>query len=117
MEWRAILAVLLSIFVLVLWQYVFVPQSEPPQQPETPTPEDKPTSVTRAPTSGTPGPSQPSTPGAGDVTVTPAPPPQSLNERLQWGYFKPSATQLMVTEQQPRGSVRFEYQDPTGWRA
>jgi YidC/Oxa1 family membrane protein insertase len=117
MEWRAILAVLLSIFVLVLWQYVFVPQSEPPQQPETPTPEDKPTSVTRAPTSGTPGPSQPSTPGAGDVTVTPAPPPQSLNERLQWGHFKPSATQLMVMEQQPRGSVRFEYQDPTGWRA
>ena len=31
MEWRAIVAVALSIFVLILWQYVFVPVSDPPQ--------------------------------------------------------------------------------------
>jgi YidC/Oxa1 family membrane protein insertase len=43
--------------------------------------------------------------------------PQSLNERLQVANFSPSAWQLMVTEQQPQGVVRFEYQDPSGWRA
>ncbi len=117
MEWRAILAVVLSIFVLVLWQYVFVPLPEPPQQPATPEPQEQPTSDTRAQTPRAPEPSQLTTPGTGEVAVALAPSPQSLNERLQSANFSPSVMQLLVTEQQPRGSVRFEYQDPTGWRA
>lgn len=119
MEWRAILAVVLSIFVLVLWQYVFVPGPEPPRQPATTEPQEKPSadSEPRVQTPSTTRPSHPSAPGAGDVTVAQAAAPQSLNERLQVANFSPSAWQLMVTEQQPRGSVRFAYQDPTGWRA
>jgi YidC/Oxa1 family membrane protein insertase len=116
MEWRAILAVVLSIFVLVLWQYVFVPLPEPPQQPQTPEPQE-PAAVPRVPTSGMTRPSAPATPGAGDVAVAQAVPVQSLNERLQTANYKPSVTQLTVTDHQPRGSVRFEYQDPSGWRA
>jgi YidC/Oxa1 family membrane protein insertase len=119
MEWRAILAVVLSIFVLVIWQYVFVPVREPPQPPATIEPQEKPAadSETRVQTPSTTRPSQPSAPGAGDVTVAQAPAAQSLNERLHVANFSPSAWQLMVTAQQPRGVVRFEYQDPTGWRA
>jgi len=117
MEWRTILAVVLSIFVLVLWQYVFVPLSEPPQQPTTPEPQEKPASETRVQTPRSPGPSQPSAPGEGEVAVAHATSSQSLNERLHSANFSPSVAQVMVTEQQPRGSVRFEYQDPTGWRA
>jgi YidC/Oxa1 family membrane protein insertase len=30
--------------------------------------------------------------------------------------FTSSVAQLTVTAEQPRGTVRFEYQDPTGWR-
>ncbi len=119
MEWRAILAVVLSIFVLILWQYVFVPVREPPHQPATTEPEEQP-STSSEPRTETPSairPSQPSTLGAGDVAVTHATAPQSLNERLHVANFNPSAWQLMVTAQQPRGVVRFEYQDPTGWRA
>lgn len=118
MEWRAILAVVLSIFVLVLWQYVFVPVSEPPQQPATPEHQDKPSVGSEtAPTPGVTRPSLPSTPGAGETTVAPVTAPQSLNERLQVANFSPSAWQLAVTEQQPQGAVRFEYQDVSGWRA
>jgi YidC/Oxa1 family membrane protein insertase len=117
MEWRTILAVVLSIFVLVLWQYVFVPLSEPPQQPATPEPQEKPASETRVQTPRSPGSSQPSAPGQGEVAVAQVTSPQSLNERLQMANFSPSVAQVLVTEQQPRGSVRFEYQDPTGVRA
>jgi YidC/Oxa1 family membrane protein insertase len=117
MEWRTILAVVLSIFVLVLWQYVFVPQPEPPQQPATPEPQQKPASETRVQTPRSPEPSQPSAQGEGEVAVAHVASPQSLNERLQSANFSPSAAQVLVTEQQPRGSVRFEYQDPTGLRA
>ena len=59
MEWRAILAVVLSIFVLVLWQYVFVPVSEPPQPPVTPESGEKPASETRVQTPGMGEPSPP----------------------------------------------------------
>jgi YidC/Oxa1 family membrane protein insertase len=117
MEWRTILAVVLSIFVLVLWQYVFVPLSEPPQQPATPEPQEKPASETRVQTPRPPGPSLPSAPGGGEGIVAHAASPQSLNERLHSANFSPSVAQIMVTEQQPRGSVRFEYLDPAGWRA
>lgn len=117
MEWRAILAVALSIFVLILWQYVFVPISEPPQQPTTPKVEDKPAterqSGLQAPTPPPPG--QTSMPDAGVGSVATA--PQSLNERLHMANFNASVWQVLVTPEQPRGSVRFEYQDPTGWRA
>jgi YidC/Oxa1 family membrane protein insertase len=116
MEWRAILAVVLSIFVLVLWQYVFVPLPEQPQQPTTPEPQEKPASEPRVQTPSAARPSQPSTPGAGDVAVAQATSPQSLNERLQSANFSPSVAELTVTAERPRGTVRFEYQDPTGWR-
>ena len=43
-------------------------------------------------------------------------PPLSLNERIQVATFTSSVAQLTVTAEQPRGTVRFEYQDPTGWR-
>jgi YidC/Oxa1 family membrane protein insertase len=118
MEWRAILAVVLSIFVLVLWQYVFVPVPEPPQQPATPERQEKPSAGSEtAPTPSVTRPNQPLTPGAGETVVAQATAPQSLNERLQVANFSPSAWQLTVTEQQPQGVVRFEYQDPSGWRA
>jgi YidC/Oxa1 family membrane protein insertase len=42
--------------------------------------------------------------------------PQSLNERLQAAVFTPSLLQLNLTAEQPRGTVRFEYQDTAGWR-
>ena len=118
MEWRAILAVVLSIFVLVLWQYVFVPVPEAPQQPATPERQEKPSAGSEtAPTPSVTRPSQSSTPGAGETAVTQAAAPQSLNERLQVANFRPSAWQLTVTEQQPQGVVSFEYQDPSGWHA
>jgi len=44
------------------------------------------------------------------------PSPQSLNERLHTAHFSSSTAQLSVTAQQPRGTVQFAYQDPTGWR-
>jgi YidC/Oxa1 family membrane protein insertase len=116
MEWRAILAVVLSIVVLILWQYVFVPVPEPPQPPTTPEPQEKPTAEPRVQAPSTTRPSPPSPPGAGDVTVAQGTPPQSLTERLQVANFSPSVAQLTVTPEQPRGTVRFDYQDPTGWR-
>jgi YidC/Oxa1 family membrane protein insertase len=39
-----------------------------------------------------------------------------LNDRLQAANFTASVAQLTVTAEQPRGVVRFEYQDPAGWR-
>jgi YidC/Oxa1 family membrane protein insertase len=116
MEWRAILAVALSIFVLILWQYVFVPLPEPPHPPATPESPEKPAPETKVPPPTTARPEAPSTPSAGDRPVEQVAPPQSLNERLQEANYTPSAAQLTVTAQQPRGAVRFEYQDPTGWR-
>jgi YidC/Oxa1 family membrane protein insertase len=116
MEWRAILAVALSIFVLILWQYVFVPVPDQPHTPVTPEFQEKPAPETKAPPPATVRPGAPSTPGTGDSTVGQATPPQSLNERLQVANFTPSVAQLTVAEQQRRGTVRFEYQDPTGWR-
>ena len=116
MEWRAILAVVLSIFVLILWQYVFVPLPEPPQPPAIPEPQDEPASETKVPPPTAAKPGTPSIPGIGDATRGQATPPESLNERLQVANFTPSVVQLEVTAYQPRGTVRFEYQDPTGWR-
>jgi YidC/Oxa1 family membrane protein insertase len=115
MEWRAILAVVLSIFVLVLWQYVFVPQSEPPHPPVSPEHQEKVASEPRVPAPAATRPGLPASKGMGDVTGAQATPPQSLSERLQTANFSPSVAQLTVTAQQPRGSVRFEYQDPSGW--
>jgi YidC/Oxa1 family membrane protein insertase len=116
MEWRAIVAVVLSIAVLIIWQYVFVPTPEMPQQPVTSEtkeipPPQRPPQAPAGPDAG-----QRASPGAPDVTAGQRP-PQTLNERLQTANFSPSALQVMVTEQHPRGVVRFEYQDPTGWRA
>jgi YidC/Oxa1 family membrane protein insertase len=116
MEWRAILAVVLSIFVLVLWQYVFVPLPEPPQPPVTPESEEKPASEPRVQTPGAARPSPPSAPEAREGVGAQAPSPESLNERLHTANFSPSVAQLIVTAQQPRGTVQFAYQDPTGWR-
>jgi YidC/Oxa1 family membrane protein insertase len=116
MEWRAILAVVLSIFVLVLWQYVFVPVSEPPQPPVTPESEEKPASETNVQTPGAAKPNLPSTPEARESTSPRMPSPQSLNERLHTAHFSPSVPQLVLTAQQPRGTVQFAYQDPSGWR-
>ena len=116
MEWRAILAVVLSIFVLILWQYVFVPLPEPPQPPAIPEPQDEPASETKVPPPTAAKPGTPSIPGIGDATRGQATLPESLNERLQVANFTPSVVQLEVTAYQPRGTVRFEYQDPTGWR-
>jgi YidC/Oxa1 family membrane protein insertase len=117
MEWRAILAVVLSIFVLILWQYVFVPLPEPPPPPTTPESQERPAPESRVQTPSVTRPTPPSAPGAGDLTVAQATPPGSLNERLHVANFSPSVAQLTVTAEQPRGAVRFEYQDPTGWRA
>jgi len=116
MEWRAILAVVLSIFVLVLWQYVFVPLSEPPQPTVTPEPKDKPASETRAQAPGAAKPSLPSIPEAREGAGPQVRLPQSLNERLHMAHFSPSVAELIVTAQQPRGTMQFAYQDPTGWR-
>src|SRR5262245_66209964 len=116
MEWRTILAVILSIFVLVVWQYVFAPQSEPPQQPVTPESPQKPVAEPQLPAPATTTARPPSSPGADDVRVTPATPPQSLNERLQVANFSSSAGQLNVTAERTRGKLQFTYQDPTGWR-
>jgi YidC/Oxa1 family membrane protein insertase len=116
MEWRAIIAVVLSIFVLVLWQYVFVPVSEPPQPPITPEIGEKPAPETRVQTPGTGNPSLPSVPEAREGVGLRDPAPQSLNERLHTAHFSPSITQLVLTAQQPRGAVQFAYQDPSGWR-
>jgi YidC/Oxa1 family membrane protein insertase len=116
MEWRAIVAVVLSIFVLVLWQYVFVPVSEPPQPPVPPESQEKPVSETSKQTPGVGTPSLPLRPEARESAGAQGPAPQSLNERLHTAYFNPSATQLMVTPQQPRGTVQFTYEDPAGWR-
>jgi YidC/Oxa1 family membrane protein insertase len=116
MEWRAILAVVLSVFVLVLWQYVFVPISEPPQPPVTPESEEKPVVEPRVQAPRLSEPSPPSTAGAPKSAGPQAPAAQSLNERLHTADFSPSVTQLSVTAQQPRGSVQFAYQDPSGWR-
>jgi YidC/Oxa1 family membrane protein insertase len=116
MEWRAILAVALSIFVLIVWQYVFVPLPEPPQSPATRQPEETPAPETSAPPPTMARPGAPSTPSVGDGPIGQVVPPQSLNERLQVANYTPSVVELIVTAQQPRGTVRFEYQDPTGWR-
>jgi YidC/Oxa1 family membrane protein insertase len=115
MEWRAIVAVALSIFVLILWQYVFVPVPEPPHPPTTPESQEKPAPETKvSPPTARPG--APSQPSMGDGPVGPTAPPVTLNERLQAANFTASAAQLAVTAEQPRGAVRFEYRDPTGWR-
>ena len=90
MEWRAILAVALSIFVLILWQYVFVPVSDPPHSPVTPESQEKPAPETKAPPSTMARPGAPSAPGAGDSPVGQTAPPQSLNERLQVANFTAS---------------------------
>jgi YidC/Oxa1 family membrane protein insertase len=118
MEWRAILAVALSIFVLILWQYVFVPVPEPPQAPVGPEVQEKPAPnpATGPQAPSPPKPGQALTPGADEGRVSQAIAPQSVNERLRVADFSPSALQLLVTEQQPQGSIRFEYQDPAGWR-
>jgi YidC/Oxa1 family membrane protein insertase len=116
MEWRAILAVALSIFVLILWQYVFVPVSNPLHSPVTPESQEKPAPETKVPPSTMARPGAPSAPDASDSPLGQTAPPQSLNERLQVANFTASVAQLTLTEQQPRGTVRFEYQDPTGWR-
>src|SRR6266540_1469404 len=117
MEWRAILAVVLSIVVLVVWQYVFIPTREPPQRPTLPETQEKPANepTTQAPRVTIPGrPSTPAAPETGSGRETPL---QTLSERLRTANFTPSVSQLTVTAQQPSGDVRFEYQDPTGWRA
>jgi YidC/Oxa1 family membrane protein insertase len=115
MEWRAILAVALSIFVLILWQYVFVPVPEPPHPPTTPESQERPAPDTKvSPPMARPG--APSQPSMGDRPVGPTAPPVSLNERLQAANFTASVAQLAVTAEQPRGAIRFEYRDPTGWR-
>jgi YidC/Oxa1 family membrane protein insertase len=117
MEWRAVLAVVLSIVVLVVWQYVFVPTREPPQRPAPPETQEKPANepTTQAPRVTIPGrPSTPAAPETGSGRETPL---QTLSERLRTANFTPSASQLTVTAQQPSGAVRFEYQDPTGWHA
>ena len=116
MEWRAILAVALSIFVLIVWQYVFVPLREPPQSPATRQPEEQSAPESSVPPPTVARPSVPSTPHVGDSPVGQVVPPQSLNERLQVATYTPSVVELIVTAHQPRGTVRFEYQDPTGWR-
>ena len=116
MEWRAILAVALSIFVLILWQYVFVPVPDPPHSPVTPESQEKPTPEAKFPPPTMARPDEPFPPSAGHSPVGQAAPPQSLNERLQTATFSSSVAQLTVTAEQPRGTVRFEYQDPTGWR-
>src|SRR5262245_52081250 len=115
MEWRAIIAVALSIFILIIWQYVFVPVRESPQPPVAPASQDKPVADTSTLPSTTTRPGVPSTPRVDDSPVQPAPLPQSLNERLHVASFTPSVTQLTLTTQQPQGTVRFEYEDPTGW--
>src|SRR5215468_629671 len=100
MEWRAILAVALSIFVLILWQYVFVPLPEPPHSSVKPESQEKPapeTNVSPAPMARS---GAPPTSGADDNPVEQVAPPQSLNERLQKANYTPSVTQLMVTAQQ-----------------
>jgi YidC/Oxa1 family membrane protein insertase len=115
MEWRAILAVALSIFVLILWQYVFVPVPEPPHPPTTPESQERPAPETKvSPPMARPG--APSQPSMGDHPVGPTAPPVSLNERLQAANFTASVAQLAVTAEHPRGAIRFEYRDPTGWR-
>jgi YidC/Oxa1 family membrane protein insertase len=115
MEWRAILAVVLSIFVLVVWQYVIVPVYEPPRPPVTP--ESPSVREPAAPPPETAQPSRPALPGVGEGPVRPASPPLTLNERIQTANFTPSVTNLVLTEGQRQGVVRFEYQDSTGWRA
>lgn len=116
MEWRSILAIVLSIAVLVIWQYVFMPTPEIPPQPVTPESEEEPLPRTIAPPPGPRGFTEPAMPSAPEAT-RPQRPPQTLNERLQTANFTPSLHHLVVMERQPRGVVRFEYQDPTGWRA
>jgi YidC/Oxa1 family membrane protein insertase len=116
MEWRAILAVALSIFILILWQYVFTPVHEAPRPPVPLEPQEKPAPGVSTPPATAIGPAAPSTPRAADGPVEQAALPQSLNERLQVANFTPSVTALGVTAQQPRGVVRFEYEDPSGWR-
>ncbi len=116
MEWRAILAVALSILVLILWQYVFVPAPDPPHSSVTPESQEKPTPEAKSPPATTARPDAPNTPRVGPGSVGQAAPPQSLNERIQAANFTSSVAQLAVTAEQPRGTVRFEYQDPTGWR-
>lgn len=116
MEWRAIVAVVLSIAVLIIWQYVFVPTPELPQQPVTPEIAEKPPPEATAEAPRGPAAGQRGVPGAPDGTSRQAL-PQTLNERLQSANFTPSVHQVIVSQQQPQGAVRFEYQDPTGWRA
>jgi len=117
MEWRAILAVALSIVVLILWQYVFVPVSAPPHAPVTPESQERPTPETKVSPPAMARPGAPSDPSMGNNPVGQTAPPLSLNERLQEANFTASVAQLSVTAEQPRGTVRFEYRDPTGWRA
>jgi YidC/Oxa1 family membrane protein insertase len=117
MEWRAIVAVVLSIAVLLIWQYVFLPTREVPQQPTAPETGERPPPQTTARAPAPPSPTQPATPSAPEALAGQRPPPATLNERLQTANFTPSVPQLAVTEQRPQGAVRFEYEDPTGWRA
>jgi YidC/Oxa1 family membrane protein insertase len=117
MEWRAIVAVVLSIGVLVIWQYVFVPTPEAPRQPASPRSEEQSSPQTTAQAPGQRGSTPPASSAAPETSASQRPAPQTLNERLQSANFTSSVPQLLVTEDQPRGRVRFEYQDPTGWRA
>lgn len=116
MEWRAIIAVVLSIFILVLWQYVFSPGPEPPRQSSQPETVDKPPVQTATPPPSATMAGQAATAGSTVAAAAEPPAPQTLNERLQTAIFTPSVSQVTVTERQPSGVVRFEYQDPTGWR-
>jgi len=118
MEWRAIVAVVLSVLVLVVWQYVISPMVDRPQQPAQPEFVDKPREQPPLQAPGTTTPTQPAAPRqAGVAAEKPrTPQPQTFSERLQLADFTPSVTQLTVTEREPSGAVRFEYQDPSGWR-
>jgi YidC/Oxa1 family membrane protein insertase len=115
MEWRAIVAVVLSIAVLLLWQYVFLPVPEPPQQPVTPPHEPAAPQAPGQRSDAPPSRLEPA-PGREEAGARARPTPRTLNERLQMANFTPSTTHLLVDARQPRGSVRFEYQDPSGWR-
>ncbi len=116
MEWRAILAVVLSVVVLVMWQYVFSPSTESPQRPLPPATSDQPPAQTGAQPRSMPQPSPSSLPRAAERSPGKPAALQTLNERLQTASFTPSVTQLSVTEREPNGAVQFEYEDATGWR-
>ena len=110
MEWRAILAVALSIFVLILWQYVFVPVSDPPHSPVTPESQEKPAPEDQSPLPRSQDLARRLVRARATALWDQTAPPLSLNERIQVANFTSSVAQLTVTAEQPRGTVRFEYQ-------